>query len=108
MGNFADRIKPWTCAGCGQANISANKKACPSCGTRRDAVAEIASGQATRTYEGEAAMRAGIEQMLAAGWQVKDTVSYQPSSGVGRAVALGVIGAMVFKPAARFVVSFTR
>ncbi len=30
--SFAERIRPWQCAACGAANISANKQVCPQCG----------------------------------------------------------------------------
>lgn len=112
MGSFADRVRPWTCAACGAANISANKTACPKCQTPRagSAAAQVeeATGQTTREYEGEQALQAGIAQMARQGWRVVSQTSYQPSSGVGRTVALGVVGAAIFKPKARFVVVFTR
>ncbi len=55
--SYWDRIKPWNCATCGKANISANYYACPQCQTPRpgsaEEAAEQASGTLTRVYEGE-------------------------------------------------------
>lgn len=60
MASFTERIKPWTCAACGEPNISANKQACPQCHEPRagtaGAAAQDASGQTTRVYEGEQAL----------------------------------------------------
>lgn len=110
--SFRDRIMPWQCGSCGQQHISANKSDCPACHAPRAGSAasqsEDATGQTTREYEGEKAMRDGIALMARQGWRVTSQSSYQPSSGVGRTVALGFIGAAIFKPQARFVVVYER
>ena len=79
--------------------------ALPGVPARRDAARrasrppqEAASGQATRVYEGEQALTAGIAAMAALGWRVASQSSFQPHSGVGRTVALGFIGAALIKP----------
>ncbi|MDE1904954.1 MAG: hypothetical protein KGH75_00705 [Rhodospirillales bacterium] len=110
--SFRDRIRPWECAACHTKNISANKTECPKCHEPRAgsaaAAAQEASGQTTRIYEGEQALQAGIAEMARQGWRVVSQSSHQPSSGVGRAVALGGIGAMIFKPPIKFTVIFER
>lgn len=110
--SFWERIKPWQCAACGEKNISANQTDCPKCQTPRPgsagALAAEASGQTTRVYEGEDALRTGIAQMAAQGWRVLSQSSHQPSSGVGRALTLGLVGAAIFKPPIRFTVIFER
>lgn len=110
--SFRDKIRPWTCAACGQANISANKGACPQCHTPRtgtaQATAEDASGQTTRIYEGEKALAAGIAEMARLGWRVVSQSSFQPRAGVGRTVALGFIGAALVKPPQKWTVIFER
>lgn len=110
--SFWDRVKPWECATCGMKNISANKDACPKCHTARHgtaaAVTQDATGQTTVTYTGQKEMEQGIATMAAAGWAVKSQAAYQPGSGVGRVLALGVVGALVFKPNTKFVVVFER
>lgn len=110
--SFWEKVKPWQCAVCGHKNISANDSACPACGAPRAgspaALAEDASGQTTRVYEGDKALQDGIAQMARGGWRVVSQSSFQPSSGVGRTVALGFIGALVFKPPAKFTVVFER
>jgi sRNA-binding protein len=107
-------FKPWACAECGQKNISANKQVCPKCHIARpgsDAAnaeaAEVASGQTTRTYEGEKARDAGIVEMSKQGWKVTSVNAYQPRAGAGRIVALGLLAA-VAKPPMRFTVIFER
>jgi hypothetical protein len=111
LSSFMDRVKPWACGTCGQKNISANKTECPKCHAPRpgstQAQAEAATGQTTRTYEGEDAMREGIAQMAAQGWRVVSQTSYQPRAGVGRIALLG-LGAAVIKPKPKFVVTFER
>lgn len=110
--SFRERIKPWACAVCGQANISANKSECPQCHSPRAgsaaASAEEASGQTTRVYEGERALREGIAQMARQGWRVVSQDSFQPRAGVGRTVALGFLGAALVKPKAKFTVIYER
>lgn len=112
MSSFADRIRPWQCAVCGQQNISANKRECPQCGEPRagssGAQAQDASGQTTRTYEGEKALTAGIAQMARQGWRVVSQSSFQPRAGAGRTVALGFVGAALWKPPMKFQVIFER
>ena len=112
MSSFADRIRPWQCAVCGQQNISANKSVCPNCGAPRadtpEAQAEALSGQTTRVYEGEQALQAGIAEMARQGWRVVSQDSYQPRAGVGRTVALGFIGAALVKPKTKWTVVFER
>lgn len=112
MSSFADRIRPWQCAVCGERNISANKAACPKCGAPRagtdGAEAEEASGQTTRVYEGEKALQAGIAAMARQGWRVVSQTSFQPRAGVGRTVALGFVGAALWKPPIKFTVTFER
>lgn len=112
MSSFMDRIKPWKCDVCGTANISANKEQCPKCGAPRDgtagAAAEDASGQTTRVYEGEKALAEGIAQMARAGWRVVSQSSFQPRAGAGRTVALGFVGAAVWKPPMKFSVIFEK
>ena len=109
---FWEKVKPWECAACGVKNISANKAACPACQQPRtgteEATAQETSGQTTRVYVGEKAMQDGIKLMAKQGWRVVTQSSHQPSSGVGRAVALGFIGAAIFKPAHHFTVIFSR
>lgn len=112
MSSFADRIRPWQCAVCGEKNISANKSVCPHCGAPRagtpEAQAEAASGQTTRVYEGEQALAAGIAAMARQGWRVVSQTSFQPRAGVGRTVALGFVGAALFKPKPKFQVVYER
>src|SRR6185437_8228793 len=100
-GDFWDRVRPWECANCHKQNISANQTECPKCGVARpgtaEAIAQDATGQTTRVYEGEKALQAGIREMAKLGWRVVSQSSHQPSSGVGRTVALGIIGAAMFK-----------
>ena len=114
MGSFADRIRPWECPACGQKNISANKTACPKCHEPRAGSvaaqgreAEESLGQATREYEGEKALVAGIADMARKDWRVQSQNSYQPRAGAGRVLALG-LGAAVIKPQMRFVVVYAR
>lgn len=112
MSSFADRIKPWTCAACGQANISANKQECPKCHEPRagsaGAAAQEMSGQTTRVYEGEKALQEGIAAMARQGWRVVSQTPFQPRSGLGRTLALGVVGAALLKPATKWSVVFER
>lgn len=112
MSSFADRIRPWQCAVCDERNISANKGACPACGAPRagtaGADAEAASGQTTRVYEGEQALAAGIAAMARQGWRVVSQTSFQPRAGVGRTVALGFVGAALWKPKPKWTVIFER
>jgi hypothetical protein len=106
-----ERVKPWVCGACGQTNISANKTACPKCHEPRAgsaaAVAQDATGQTSRTYEGERALAEGIAAMARQGWRVVSQTSYQPRAGLGRVALLG-IGAAVIKPPVKFVVIFER
>lgn len=112
VSSFADRIRPWECAVCGQKGISANKNACPTCHAPRagtaGAQAEELSGQTTRIYEGEQALTEGIQAMARQGWRVVSQDSFQPRAGVGRTVALGFVGAALWKPPMRFTVLFER
>src|SRR6185503_14811350 len=98
MSSFADRVKPWQCAACGQKNISANKKDCPKCHEPRAgsaaAQAQEATGQTTRIYEGEKALQEGIAAMARQGWRVVSQSSFQPRAGAGRVVALGIFAAV--------------
>lgn len=108
---FWEKVRPWECAACHTKNISANKSECPSCQQPRagsaEASAQEASGQATRGYEGEKALHAGIAAMAKQGWRVVSQSSHQPSAGVGRALTLG-LGALVLKPKMHFTVIFER
>jgi hypothetical protein len=110
--SFADRIRPWECAVCGQKNISANKGDCPHCHAPRagssGAQAEEVSGQTTRVYEGEKALTAGITAMAHQGWRVVSQNSFQPRAGAGRTVALGFVGAALWKPPVKHVITFER
>lgn len=110
--SFRDRIRPWQCDTCGAKNLSANKTECPKCPAPRvgsaAAAAQDMSGQTTRTYKGEKAMLEGIAMMARQGWQVVSQSSFQPRAGVGRTLALGVVGAALIKPPMKFVVTFAR
>lgn len=105
-------IAPWDCPVCGKKIISANKAACPKCHAPRAGSAaasvEDATGQTTRIYEGEQALREGIAQMAQQGWRVVSQDSHQPRAGVGRTVALGFIGAALVKPKMKFTVIYER
>lgn len=109
--SLRDRIKPWQCAACGQKNISANKTDCPKCHEPRAgsaaATAQDATGQTTRTYEGEKALQEGIAAMARQGWRVVSQASFQPRAGAGRIVALGLLAA-VAKPPMKFTVVYQR
>jgi hypothetical protein len=111
MSSFMNRIKPWECAECGKKNISANKQECPDCYAPRAgtpaAEAEAASGQITRTYEGEKDMREGIARLAKQGWKIVSQSSYQPGAGLGRIALLG-LGAAIIKPKAKFTVIYER
>jgi hypothetical protein len=74
---------------------------------RTPSPAEIDAGQVVRQYKGAAAMQTGIAQMAAQGWRVQTQSSYQPRAGVGRWATIGVL-ALVFKPRAAFIVTYTR
>lgn len=117
--SFRDRVRPWACASCGQRAISANKQVCPKCHEPRagsvvehtlaaEAAAELATGQAIREYTSVGDMQQGIAAMAAQGWRVQSQTSYQPRQGAGRIVALGFVGAALFKPAPKFVVTYAR
>jgi hypothetical protein len=69
---------------------------------------QAAPQQVTREYKGNKEMLAGVQQMQRAGWRVVSQTGYQPGAGVGRVLALGVVGAAVFKPGAKFIVTFER
>ncbi len=69
---------------------------------------EIAAGQVVREYKSVGDMQQGIAKMAAQGWRVQSQTSYQPRQGAGRIIALGFVGAALFKPKAHFIVTYTR
>lgn len=105
--SFKEKIKPWECSSCGQKHIAATHTECPKCDLPRPGTDADMLGQITITYEGEKQMRKGIEHMQRHGWQVSSQSAYQPRAGLGRIALLG-IGALVIKPNAKFVVTFSK
>lgn len=65
-------------------------------------------GQEVREYKGAHEAQAGIATMARQGWRVSSQSSYQPRAGCLRILMLGGIGALVWKPKPRFVVTYTR
>lgn len=108
--SFWERVKPWECPACGWKRISANLTDCPRCHAHRpgSAAAEMeANGQATRIYEGEKALQAGIAEMARQGWRVVSQTAYQPPAGAGRVALLGW-GAKLIQPPIKFTVIYSR
>ena len=105
--SFKEKIKPWECPSCGQKRIASNKLECPKCDLPRPGTDADTLGQITVTYEGEKQMHHGIEHMQRHGWAVTSQSAYQPRAGLGRIALLG-LGALVMKPNAKFVVTFSK
>lgn len=120
-------ITPWTCAACGKQFIPGSKSVCPECFAVRGSTeaneeaiaaaamsaahaspAERKTKQVTRTFKGDKELRHGIAHMQRHGWRVSSQSSYQPRSGLTRVILLGGIGALIWKPKPKFVVTFER
>ena len=61
-----------------------------------------------RTYKGQSEFERDAKRLAEQGWEVKTVTSQQPRSGCLRIIALGGIGALVFKPKPVVIVTYTR
>lgn len=61
-----------------------------------------------KEYKNIKAYQKDAPNMTAQGWHVQDTTSHQPRQGVGRVVALGFVGAALFKPKPKIIVTYSR
>jgi hypothetical protein len=59
-----------------------------------------------KRYQNEKEYQKDAGKMAAKGYEVASVVSEQPRSGCGRFVALGGIGALIFKPKPVLVVTY--
>lgn len=59
-----------------------------------------------KRYRNEKEYQKDAGKMLGNGYEVQSVVSEQPRSGCGRFVALGGIGAIIFKPKPELVVTY--
>jgi hypothetical protein len=66
------------------------------------------SAQTWRVYRGIPQMQRGLAAMQQDGWRVVDTLEYSHRSGLGRVVARGGVGALLWKPQVDQVVTFER
>jgi hypothetical protein len=64
--------------------------------------------QTMKRYKDQRAFQKDAPNMLARGWYIQSQNSYQPRAGIGRIVALGGIGALVFKPKEQVMVTYVR
>src|SRR5512146_2784719 len=97
MPGFRERVLPWTCAMCGQHNISANKSACPKCQAPRGQTPEEAAAakQLVRVYDGHDPAKefaADAARLAREGWRVQSQSAGGESSNVGKALLFGPLG----------------
>ena len=59
-----------------------------------------------RRYRDDKAYQKDAAKMLGKGYEVQGVTSEQPRSGCGRFIALGGIGALIFKPKPELVVTY--
>lgn len=64
--------------------------------------------QIVKTYKDQKAFSRDVSKMLQAGWIIASQTTYQPRSGIGRFLALGGIGALVFRPKQQVMVTYQR
>lgn len=59
-----------------------------------------------KRYQDDKAYQRDAGKMTARGYEVQSVTSEQPRSGCGRIIALGGIGALLFKPKPELVVTY--
>lgn len=59
-----------------------------------------------KRYRDEKQYQKDAAKMAAKGYEIQSVVSEQPRSGCGRFIALGGIGAIIFKPKPELVVTY--
>ncbi len=61
-----------------------------------------------KTYHSAKEFEQDQRKMAAQGWQVTTTTSNQPRAGIGRTLALGVVGAAIFRQKPEIIVTYQR